>query len=240
MLAAICMVGDAARREDVGLDVGGVGLAGDLLDDAAEDAVAEVGVGPVGAGWIGEGQVGEGLGDEFGLVPGEVVHHGVGGVVGPAAGGVGEEMVNGDVADVLLVGWLAVFCAEDAGGTEDFVGEVELALFHEGEDGDGGDGLGDGGNAEEAGLLDLHEMPAVAHADGLVVDELAVAGDGDGTGGDGELLAEGCGHAAHLAALLAVGAAVLGLREGFEGGEWDSGRSGGGDAEVFEEGAASE
>ncbi len=42
--------GDAAGGEDVGFDVGVVGLAGDLLDDAAEDAVAEVGVRPVGAG----------------------------------------------------------------------------------------------------------------------------------------------------------------------------------------------
>ncbi len=58
-------------------------------------------------------------------------------------------------------------------------------------------------------------MLAVGHADGLVVDELAVAGDGDGGGGDGELPAEGRGDAAHLAALLAVGAAVLWLREGF-------------------------
>ena len=78
--------GDAAGGEDVGFDVGVVGLAGDLLDDAAEDAVAEVGVGPVGAGWVGEGQVGDGFGDEFGVVPAVVVHHGVGGVVGPAAG----------------------------------------------------------------------------------------------------------------------------------------------------------
>jgi hypothetical protein len=62
--------------------------------------------------------------------------------------------------------------------------------------------------------LDLHEMLAVAHADGLVVDELAVAGDGDGSGGNGELLAEGRGNATHLAALLTVGAPVLWLPEG--------------------------
>jgi len=61
--------GDAAGAEDVGLDVGVVGLAGDLFDDSAEDAVAEVGVGPVGAGRIGEGLVGDGFGDELGLVP---------------------------------------------------------------------------------------------------------------------------------------------------------------------------
>ncbi len=210
--------GDAAGAEDVGADVGFVGFGGDLLDDAAEDAVAEVGVGPVGAGRVGDGEFGDGVGDEFGLVPGEVEHHGVGVVVWPAAGGVGEEMVDGDVGDEGLVGRLAVFDVEDAGGAEDFVVEVELALLDEGEDGDGGDGLGDGGDAEEGVLLDLGEELAVADADGLVVDEHPVAGDGDGGRGDGELFAELAGNAAHFAVLLAGGSTVLGLGEGFERG----------------------
>jgi len=38
------------------------------------------------------------------------------------------------------------------------------------------------------------EMLAVTHPDGLVVHELAVAGDGDGRGGNGELPAEGGGE----------------------------------------------
>ena len=138
-------------------------------------------------GGLVRGLVGDGLGDELGVVPAVVLHHGVGGVVGPAAAGVGEEMVDGDVGDVGLVGRLAVLVAEDAGGAEDFVGEVELALLDEGEDGDGGDGLGDGGDAEEGVLLGLGEMLAVGHADGLVVDEVAVAGDGDGGGGDARI-----------------------------------------------------
>jgi hypothetical protein len=58
----------------------------------------------------------------------------------------------------------------------------------------------------------------VGHADGLIVDELAVAGDGDGGGGDAELLAELPGETAHFATLLAGRTAVLGLREGFERG----------------------
>ena len=211
--------GDAGGAEDVVSDVGVVGFAGDLFDDAAEDAVAEVGVGPVGAGWVGERDFGDGLGDEPGLVPGEVEHHGVGGVVGPAAAGVGEEMVDGDVDDVGLVGGLAVLDAEDGARAEDLVGELELALLDEREDGDGGDGLGDGGDAEEGVLLGLIETGFVGHAGGLVVDEAAVAGDGDGGGRDGELAAEFGGEAAHLAALLAGRASVLGLREGFEGGE---------------------
>ncbi len=140
---------------DVGLDVGVVGLAGDLFDDAAEDAVAEVRVGPVGAGLVGEWMVGDGFGDELCVVPAVVVHHGGRCVVGPAAAGVGEEFVDGDVGDPLFVGGLAVFVVEDGAGAEDFVGEVELALLDEGEDGDGGDGLGDGGDAEEGVLLGL-------------------------------------------------------------------------------------
>ena len=174
---------------------------------------------------VGEGLVGDGFGDEFGVVPAVVVRHGVVGVVGPAAAGVGEEIVDGDVGDPLLVGRLAVLDAEDGGGAEDFVGEVELALLDEGEDGDGGDGLGDGGDAEEGVLLGLGEVLAVGHAYGFVVGELAVAGDGDGGGGDGELAAEGSGEAAHFAALLAVGAAELGL--GFEAGKADGGGGGG-------------
>ena len=168
------------------------------------------------SGRVDEGHVGNGFGDEFGVVPGEVVHHGVGGVVGPATGSVGQKMIDGHISDVLLVRGLAIFCAENAGGTEDFVCKVELALFDQGEDGDGGDGHSDGSDAEEAGLLDLGEMLSVAHPDGLVVDELAVAGDGDGRGGNGELPAEGGGDAAHLATLLTVGSPVLSLRECFE------------------------
>ena len=168
----------------------------------------------MGAGRVGEGDFGDGLGDELGVVPGEVVHHGVVGVVGPAAAGVGEEMVDGDVGDPLLVGGLAVLDVEDVGGAEDFVGEAELALLDEGEDGDGGDGLGDGGDAEEGVLLGLGEICAVDHAYGFVVDESAVAGDGDGGGRDGELAAELSGDAAHFAALLAVGASVCWLAEG--------------------------
>ena len=211
--------GDAAGAEDVGANVGFVGFVGDLLDDSAEDAVAEVGVGPVSAGRVGDGDFGDGVGDEFGLVPGEVEHHGIGVVVGPAATGVGEEMVHGDVGDEGFVGRLAV--VEDAIWTEDFVVEVELALFDEGEDGDGGDGLGDGGDAEEGVSLDLGVELAVTDADGLVVDELAVAGDGDRGCRDRELLAEPASDAAHFVALLAGGSVILRLGKGLECGEVD-------------------
>jgi hypothetical protein len=142
------------------------------------------------------------------------MHHGVGGVAGPATGSMGQKMIDGHVSDVLLVGGLAICCAENARGAEDFVCKVELALFDQGKDGDGGDGHGEGRDAEKAGLLDLHEVLTVAHADCLVVHEVAVAGDGDGRRGNGELPAEGRGDAAHLAALLTARAPVLRLREG--------------------------
>ncbi len=128
--------GDAARNENVGLNVGLVGLAGNLLDNATKNAVAEVGVGPVGAGRIGERKIGDALSDELGLIPAIVVHHRVSVVVRPTAGGVGEEMVHSDVRDILLVGRFTVFDAKDAGGTKDLVGEVELASFDERKDGD--------------------------------------------------------------------------------------------------------
>jgi hypothetical protein len=75
----------------------------------------------------------------------------------------------------------------------------------------------------------------VSHADGFVVDELAVAGDGDGGGGDSELLAELSGDATHLSAMLAGGASVSRLGEGFGDRQ---GCGGGGESEVLNEVAA--
>ena len=86
-------------------------------------------------------------------------------------------------------------------------------------------------------MLGLGEICSVDHAYGLVVDKAAVAGDGDGGGRDGELAAELSGYAAHLAALLAIGAEGLGLGEGFDCGE---SCGGGGEGKVLEEGTAGE
>jgi len=77
-------------------------------------------------------------------------------------------------------------------------------------------------------------MLTVTHADGLVIDELTVTGDGDRTGRDRELLTESLGDAPHLTALLTGRTAVLGLREGLEEGERDS-SGGGGGKEVLDE-----
>jgi hypothetical protein len=87
--------------------------------------------------------------------------------------------------------------------------------------------LGEGRDPEEAGLQHLHETLAVAHAHGFVIDELAVARDGNRTGGDGELAAKGRGQATHFAALLAVGPSVLCLRNRRQGGQRNRACSGG-------------
>ena len=60
------------------------------------------------AGWIGNRNVRDSFRDQLGMVPAIVVHHGIGVVVGPAAGGVSKKMVDRDIGDVLLVRWLAV------------------------------------------------------------------------------------------------------------------------------------
>ena len=103
---------------------------------------------------------------------------------------------------------------------------------------DRGDGLGERSDPEEASLLHLHEVLAIAHAHGFVIDELAVAGDRNRTGGDRELPAKGRGYATHLATLLAVGPSVLWLRDGCQGGERNGACSGG--EKALQEGAASE
>lgn len=72
-------------------------------------------------------------------------------------------------------------------------------------------------------------MLAVTHAVGLIVDELAIAGDRDGAGRHGELLAKRLGNSAHLAALLAVGSAILRLRENSASGDRESCCGGGGE-----------
>ena len=57
------------------------------------------------------------------------------------------------------------------------------------------------------------------------------------TGRDRELLTKSLGNTPHLTTLLAGRAAVLRLRESFEGGERNSGSSSGGE-EILEDGAA--
>ena len=210
-------VGDAAGRENGLLDEICVGLAGDFLDDAAKDAVAEIGVSPMRTRRIGERESGNGFGDEFFVVPGIVVEHGIGVVVGPAAGGVGKEMVDGDVGDVLAEVF-AVVEAEDAAGAEDFVVEIEFALLEKREGRDRGDRLGDAGDAEEASVGAFDVLLGVGHPPGALVDKFGVADDGDGERGGEELAQEVAADAEHGGVFFASGEIVAAsLRRG--GGE---------------------
>jgi hypothetical protein len=182
----------------------------------------------VGARRVGDGDGLDGPGDELVLVPAIVLEHGIGVVVRPAAGGVGEELIDGDVGDVGFVdAFGAVLVAEDAAGAEDLVVEVKLALLDEREDGGGGDGLGDAGDAEDAVSVGEGGVVAVGDSVGFVEDKLPVAGDGDGERGIAELTLEFGDEAVDLAALCAgelVAVAALGSE--WKGEERCGGRSG--------------
>lgn len=124
----------------------------------------------------------------------------------------GEEIVDGDVGDVLAEVF-AVVEAEDGAGAEDFVGEFEFALLDEREDRDGGDRFGDAGDAEEAGVGSFLMLLGVGHAPGMLVDEFGVANDRDGKCGGEELFHEGAAESEYGRVFLAggeVGARALG------------------------------
>lgn len=80
-------------------------------------------------------------------------------------------------------------------------------------------------------------MLAVSHAGGLIVDELAVTRDGDGCGGDRELLTKLAGDSSHLATLLAAGTTELRLGKSLWKRQSGCGDRGG---KVLEKGAAGE
>jgi len=207
----------------------GVGTAGEVFDDAAEDAVAEIRISVVRAGRMLEGLRVERPGDKLGVIHLRIFEHGV--VVGivPAAAGVGEELIDGDVFDPFFVGSVAVSGAEDGAGAEDAVVLREFAAFDEDEDGGGSDGFGDAGDAEEMIGSDALAGFAIGKAEGGFVSEAAVVGDSDGESGDVELAHEIVGAAGH-AFVFGRGGLVFGLGNRIgEGGE-NSWRDAGGGA----------
>ncbi len=184
----------AEGLEDAGTEEFVVGLAGEDFDDAGEG----VGAGVAAVGPLAAGLEVEGGGGEAGDVGGEsfALDHARGAGLGSEAAGheavgVGEEVADGEVA----VGGDEVEIAGGTAGYGDFgvfefgeefrdgIIEAEFALFEHHHDGDAGDGLGHGGNAEDGVFLhgalglDIHE------AVGFEVDEASAAGDdGDGAG----------------------------------------------------------
>ncbi|MCX6606293.1 MAG: hypothetical protein NTV52_22250 [Acidobacteria bacterium] len=95
------------------------------------------------------------------------------------AAGMLEEMADGDVGVTGVGG---------GGGTADVVEifgvEGELPFLDELEDGHGGDGFGDTGDAEEGVWLDGFFGDDVGDAEAAGVDEATVLSDGDGDSGD--------------------------------------------------------
>ena len=110
-------------------------MAGDLLDDAAGDDEVGVGVLPLGSGLEVERLFSPGIEDLLGGFGDEHGGHDV--VLGPVvliAGGVGEDLADGDFV-----------AAGEAGDVlADRVVEGELAFCLEEQDGGGGELLGDG------------------------------------------------------------------------------------------------
>jgi len=85
-----------------------------------------------------------------------------------------EKVVHGDVGHVKLIGRVAVLCAEYSCGAKDLVGKVELAVFDQGKDCDGGDGLGEIGDAEKGILLGLRHVLTIGHTARVIVDKAPV------------------------------------------------------------------
>jgi hypothetical protein len=178
--------------EELGLEEGGERLGGELFDDDGGEEDAHALVAGAGAGREEEGR-GESTVDELlqrglALAESDVIGQHVG-----QAGGVGEEVANGDFGAVALgEGW-EVF--------GDGVFEVEEATIGEEHDGGGGHGLGDGGDQELrvgpgeaegafedfAALLDMENGGfELAGVDGLFEDRLGEAEAAGGEEGGGE------------------------------------------------------
>ncbi len=186
---------DAGGGEDIVLDVGRVGDAGDLLDDVAENDIAEIGVGVGGAGVVLEGLAEHVFDEELGG-GGRGRSEGGGGDDGVGLGRIGSDRIvePGGVLEQLLDGDGGVTgidggagrrreAVEDGG--EGLGGEAELALLDELIDAGGGDRLGVGGDAEEG--VGLGELAGVDFGEPVATGEDQAAVDGDGEGGSGLL-----------------------------------------------------
>ncbi len=193
-------IGHTEGAEEAVIEEGLEGLAGDDFDDSAEGVDAGLVVFPPGAGDEAEGAGGE-AGDEIGEGFGGFGFFG--GVVGEA-GGVGEEVADGDLGG----GAIGVFEVGEFGDVLfDGVVDGEKVLFDEHHDGGGGDGLGHGGDPEDVVGSHGGFGGEVGVADGAAVgDALGLDDDGDGAGdlvlvdvfldGLGDGLEVGCGGGA--------------------------------------------
>ncbi len=169
----------AERAEDVFAEEVHELFSADFLHDCAGDDVVGVGVLPLRAGIEVERLFGPGVEDllrAFGVQHGR--HDVVFGPVVLVAGGVGENLADGDFV-----------AAGEAGDVfADRVVEGEFALLLQEQDGRGGELLGDGADGVahvgRGGDGRIETRVAV----GVGVNQLAAFDDGDGCGGDAGLL----------------------------------------------------
>jgi len=163
--------------EDAAAGDGGVTVVIDVLEDVAEDLEAEVGIPVMLAGCVGRLEVADGEGGE-----------GDGGEVGAIvleAGGVSEEVVDGDGA---------VFGFDCEPGQVFGEGglRIEAAFVVELHEADGGEGLGDGSDVEEGVGSDAGFGFEVGESIGADFEGVSAVGDADDHSG---LCGGSCGGA---------------------------------------------
>jgi hypothetical protein len=139
-------------------DVARVTLSGDSLDHPSEHAIAEVGIGIVPAGWLIQRPVVQGPFDQLRLAHLEVHEHRIGSVIGPAAAGMGEQMLDRDLIDPWMIRRGTVVGAGDCTRTEDSVGQSDAACLNERTV--SADGLGCAGSEEGASNAGRAAAPA--------------------------------------------------------------------------------
>ena len=179
ILAGTIAGGHAERSEDFAFDPGGEIFAGDGFEGLAEENEAEVRVLGAFSGEGGEGQFKAGAEQSIGAVGSGVERH-----IAGKAGGVREQVTNGDVA-----GPLSGVAADDKAGEEvaDAGVKVELAALMEEHGGGGGGGdLGDAGDVEEGVGCDRRGVGLVGEvSEGVGEDEFAVDQETESAAGEG-------------------------------------------------------
>ena len=126
-----------------------------------------------------EGLMGDGPGDKLPVVHAGMGEHRVAAIILPAAGGVREQMLDGELLDMGLIRWFAVNRPQHRARPEDFVGKPELARFDQAEEGGRGDRLGHASDPEQVIGSDLLIPGFVRQPIAVRIDQSALPGNGD-------------------------------------------------------------
>lgn len=169
----------AERAQDLAGDVFLIGTSADAGDDVAEEGVAEIAVFPGDTGRIGMGEpfVEEGFEVADGIGQAPVAPR----IVLWESAGHAEEMGDGDDGRIQGV-WAGL--AEPGQVTGHGIGQGKTALIAELEDGQGGEALGHGSDAEPGVRADGDLFVDLGGAVGEGVDEFAVDDDAVDEAGD--------------------------------------------------------